>query len=205
MAIPQAKKTYTPAEYYALEDAAPYKSDYYEGEIFDMSGGTSTHSLITMNVGGELRQRLKGKPCTAYESNMRLKIEATGLRTYPDVSVYCEALKYDPEDPRQTTALNPSVVVEVLSPTTEAYDRGFKARNYRQVQTLHAYAFVAQDRPHVELHLRQKTGDWAIRDVAGVNAVVRLDAIGVELPLAEVYARVDFAAEASATPPRVGE
>src|SRR3954468_9393189 len=107
MALPQARKRYTPAEYYALEDEADYKSDYYDGEIFDMSGGTSDHSLISLNIAGELRQRLKGKPCAASESKLRVKVEATGLRTYPDASVYCEPIRYDPEDPRRTTALNP--------------------------------------------------------------------------------------------------
>ena len=157
-----------------------------------MSGGTSTHSLITMNVGGSLWSRLRDKPCTAYESNMRVKIEATGLRTYPDASVYCEPLKYDPEDPKRTTAVNPTIVIEVLSPSTEGYDRGLKAKSYRLLPTLKAYALVAQDRPHVELHVRQSSGNWTLSDVAGMDAVVRLEAIDVEMPLSEVYARVDF-------------
>jgi len=123
MTLVPIKRRYTPAEYYALEHEAEYKSDYYEGEIFNMSGGMATHSLISVNIVGELRQRLKGKPCTAYESNLRFKIEDSSLRTYPDASVYCEPLRFDPEDPRNTTATNPKVVFEVLSPSTEAYDR----------------------------------------------------------------------------------
>src|SRR4051812_3986251 len=117
MTLPLTRRRFTPTEYYALEHEATYKSDYYDGEIFDMSGGTSDHSLITTNVLGAVWQQLKGKPCKAYESNMRLKIAATGMRTYPDVSVYCATLEYDPEDPRKTTAMNPTVVIEVLSPT----------------------------------------------------------------------------------------
>src|SRR5689334_15165795 len=151
MALPQAKERYTPAEYYALERDAAYKSDYYDGEIFDMSGGTSTHSLITANIVGELYKRLKGTPCRVYESNMRLKVGTSGLRTYPDVNVYCQEMRYDPEDPALTTAINPTMVVEVSSPSTQAYDRVFKAQHYRTVESLRAYAFVAQDRPHVEL------------------------------------------------------
>ncbi len=193
MAVPQAKRRYTPAEYYALEHEATYKSDYYDGEIFNMSGGTARHSLITMNIGAALWQRLRGKPCTPYDSNMRLRVEATGLRTYPDVTVYCDELKFDSEDPNTTTALNPTVLFEVLSRTTEGYDRGLKA-GYRQVATLQAYAFVAQDRAHVEMHIRRANSEWIIRDVEGLEATVRLEAIGVDLPLAEIYDRVDFSA-----------
>src|SRR3954466_9422973 len=107
MAVPRLNLRFTPAEYYALEYEAAYKSDYYEGEIFDMSGGTANHSLITTNIVGELRQLLKGSPCRAYESNLRLKVEASSLRTYPDATVYCEEIRFDPEDPNRTTALNP--------------------------------------------------------------------------------------------------
>ncbi len=204
MALPLTRKRFTPAEYYALEHDAVYKSDYYDGEIFDMSGGTSAHSLITMNVGGELRERLKGKSCKAYESNMRLMTPATGLRTYPDVSVYCAPLEYDPEDPRNTTAMNPTVVIEVSSPSTESYDRGVKADSYLQLDSLKTYVLVAQDRPHLEIRDRQPDGVWAIREVGGLNAVARLDAIGVELPLAEVYDGVEFPASVPPPPPPAG-
>jgi Uma2 family endonuclease len=199
MTLAPIKRRFTPAEYYALEHEAEYKSDYYDGEIFNMSGGTATHSLISGNIVGELRQRLKGKPCTVYESNMRLKIEASSLRTYPDASVYCEPLRFDPEDPRNTTAVNPTVVFEVLSPSTEAYDRGLKARNYRLVTSLKAYGFVAKDRPYVELHVRQSSGEWAIRDVQGMEASVPLVMLSIELPLSEIYDRVDFSADLSPT------
>lgn len=191
MAVPQAKIRYTPEQYYALEHEAAYKSDYYDGEIFAMAGGTSRHSLIITNILGALWPRLRGKPCTAYDSNLRLKVEATGLRTYPDVTVYCDAIKYDPQDPRHTTALNPSALFEVLSPTTEAYDRGLKARNYRQIKTLQAYALVETNRPLVELHFRH-AGEWKIQDVSGLDASIPLAVLGIELPLAEVYDRVDF-------------
>ncbi len=198
-ALPKVKKRYTPAEYYALERDAAYKSDYYDGEIFDMSGGTSTHSLITANIVGELHHRLKGKPCAVYESNMRLKVSATGLRTYPDVNVYCHDLQFDPEDPNQTTALNPTMVFEVASPSTEAYDRSFKAEHYRRVVSLKAYAFIAQDRAHVEVYHRQPGGNWLLSEASGLGATIRLDAIGIELPLADVYARVQL--PASVPPP----
>jgi len=194
MSVPQPIKRYTPQEYYRLEREATYKSDYYNGEIFNMSGGTARHSLISANIGGELRARLKGKPCRAYESNMRLKIKATGLRTYPDVGVYCGALEYDPEDDGIETVTNPTVVFEVLSKSTEGYDRGFKAENYRKVETLQAYIFVSQDSPHMEIAQRQEDGTWKLSEASGMDAVVTVPGIGVELPLAEVYDQVEFEA-----------
>jgi Uma2 family endonuclease len=124
MAIPKSIKYHTRREYYALEDAADYKSDYYKGEIFAMSGGTARHSLIAANIAGELRHRLKGRPCRAYESNLRLRVTAVDLVCYPDVGVYCGALELDQEDNKGETALNPTVLFEVLSKSTEGYDRG---------------------------------------------------------------------------------
>ena len=192
MAVPQPKKRYTPAEYYALEHGAAYKSDFYDGEIFDMSGGTSTHSLITANIVGALWQRLRGGPCRVYEANMRLHVSATGLRTYPDVNIYCRPMEFDPDDPQKTTATNPTMVFEVASPSTERYDHVFKAEHYRRVESLQAYAFVAQDRPHVEVYRRQTGGSWLLSEASGLDAVIRLEAIGVDLPLAEAYDGVEF-------------
>jgi Uma2 family endonuclease len=126
MSLPPRKR-YTPQEYYALEREAAYKSDYYDGEIFAMAGGTIAHSLICSNLVREVGNRLKGGPCAAYESNLRLKVQATGLRCYPDVGVYCGAMERDPDDPKSETVINPTVLIEVLSESTEAYDRGFKA------------------------------------------------------------------------------
>jgi Uma2 family endonuclease len=190
-------KRYTPQEYYVLERAATYKSDYYDGEIFDRSGGTITHSLINANVIGELWKRLKGKPCVPYESNLRLRIKATGLRCYPDASAYCDPLERDEEDSSGETVTNPTVLFEVLSPSTEAYDRGFKSESYRRIESLRAYVLVSQDVPQAEVYQRQMDGSWSLRDVRGLDGVLSLSPVGVELPLAEVYERVDFTASES--------
>lgn len=191
MGLPQPVKRYTPAEYYELENAAHYKSDYYKGEIFNMSGGSARHSLISLNIGGELGNRLKGKPCTAYASNLRLKV-TDELMSYPDAAVYCDRPILDPTDMTGDTATNPTVIFEVLSPTTEAYDRGAKAEGYRTIATLKAYALVSQFAPRVELHERGPDGAWRIRDIAGLDAAVDLPSVGVTLPLADVYDRVEF-------------
>jgi Uma2 family endonuclease len=192
MAVPQPLKRYTPQEYYALEREAEYKSDYYQGEIFNMSGGTARHSLISVNLGREVSSRLKGKPCRAYESNLRLVVLATGLRCYPDLSVYCGPLHFDPEDKSGETATNPTLLVEVLSKSTEGYDRGLKAENYRRIESLRAYVLVSQVKAHVEVYERQPSGSWLLRDANGPDAVLALPAIGVELPLAEIYDGVEF-------------
>lgn len=199
-------KLYTPAEYYALERAATYKSDYYKGEIFAMAGGTAVHSLITANVTRELGNGLKGRPCAAYESNLRIRVKATGLRTYPDASVYCGPLEFDPDDSGVQTAMNPTVVFEVLSESTEAYDRGFKAENYRLIESLKAYVLVSQKSPHVEVYERQADGSWNLREYKRLEDSAPIPATGVSLPLAEVYARVEFPPPAfprdgSGTPP----
>ena len=197
MALPKQKKRYTVQEYYELERTAAYKSDFYAGEIFAMAGGTRRHSLIVMNISGELRQRLKGKPCVPYESNLRLKSKSTGLRSYPDVSVYCGPLEQDMEDPDGETFTNPSVIFEVLSPSTEAYDRGLKAASYRLIDSLKAYIFVSQETAHVEIFERQADNSWLLREARGQNAVLKIEPINVELPLSEIYDRVDFTEDIS--------
>jgi Uma2 family endonuclease len=194
MAIPKPVKRYTPQEYYGLERKATYKSDYYDGEIFDMSGGTSRHSLITANVVSELHHRLKGKPCRAYESNLRLAIKATGLRCYPDAGVYCGALEHDEEDTSGETVTNPTVLLEVLSKSTEAYDRGLKSQSFRQIESLRAYGFVSQDGPHVELYERQADRSWSLSEARGLDGKLVIAALSIELPLADVYDQVDFSA-----------
>jgi Uma2 family endonuclease len=188
----QSTRRYTPAEYYELERVADYRSDYYKGEIFAMSGGTPSHSLICANLVGELRQRLKGKPCTAYEANLRLKITATGLRTHPDASVYCGKMEPDPEDSAAETFTNPTALFEVLSPSTELYDRNVKARSYLQIESLRAFALVHQDEPHVELYTRGDDGTWPFQRCDGLSSSIPLPMLQIELPLAEIYAGVDF-------------
>jgi Uma2 family endonuclease len=164
----------------------------YDGEIFNRSGGTSRHSLICVNLVSELRQKLKGRPCTTYDSNLRLRVMSNGLRSYPDASVYCDRLQHDPEDDGVETATNPTVLVEVLSKSTEAYDRGFESRSYRTIESLKAYVLVSQTTPFVETFIRQPDGSRQMRESAGLDAVMSLAPIGAEISLAEIYERVEF-------------
>jgi Uma2 family endonuclease len=201
MAIPKVIKRFTAQEYYELEREAFYKSDYHKGEIFAMAGGTAEHSRICTNLIRELGMRLAGKPCETFESNLRLKIKATGLRTYPDVSVYCGPLERDETDPYRETYTNPTVLFEVLSKSTEGYDRGTKAQSYRRIPTLHVYALVSQTNAFIEVYERQPDNRWLLREVAGLDAVLTIPSIGVDLPLSEIYARVTFTNAEAVTEP----
>ena len=183
---------YSAAEYYELEREADYRSEYFQGEIFAMAGGSPRHSMISANLLRELGNGLKGKPCAPYESNMRLAVKATGLRSYPDASVYCGKLELDPEDPTQQTAINPTVLFEVLSPSTERWDRGRKAEHYRQIPSLKAYLLITQEKPHVELIERTADGSWRLREASGTEGSLPIECLGIDLELAGLYERVEF-------------
>lgn len=146
MGPPRRAHRLTPAEYLEIERAAPCRSEYFDGEMFAMAGGSPRHSLIKVNIGSEIRERLKRSSCTAYDSDLRILVSATGLYTYPDVSVICGPLEF--QDQRQDTVLNPRLIVEVLSDSTEAYDRGKKFSHYpRRIcpPTLHLMLWVLND------------------------------------------------------------
>ncbi len=192
MGIPKAITRYSVEEYYDLEEDEAYKSEYFDGEIFAMAGGSPEHSLIATNLAGELRQRLKGKTCTPYDGNLRIQIPATGLITYPDVSVFCKKLEFDPKDKRKQTAINPTVVFEVLSKSTESYDRGKKAENYRQLDSIKAYVLVSQTSPHIEVYERHGDGFWFLTEAKGLDQELAVKSLGLMLPLAEVYDRIKF-------------
>jgi Uma2 family endonuclease len=150
-------------------------------------GGSKAANLLR-----ELGNRLKGKPCSAYESNLRLKVEASGLRSYPDAGVYCGKLEFDVDDPQGQTALNPTVLFEVLSPSTEAYDRGKKAENYRKIPSLMAYVLIAQDRAKVEVYERVGDGFWRLSEAGGLEGTIALECLEITLSLGEIYDRVEF-------------
>ena len=200
MSVAQKKPRLTPQEYLAIERAAEFRSEYFAGEMFAMAGGKPRHSLVSANVIGTLRALLKGRRCTAYESNLRVAVSDTGLYTYPDASVFCEPMTFI--DPEQDTATNPTLLVEVLSKSTEGYDRGKKFEHYRRLASLREYVLVSQDEPHVERFLREEDGRWVLAAVSGLDAVLRLTSIDVDLPLAEVYEKVDFATPDEVPPAR---
>lgn len=186
----QAQKRYTPEEYLALERAAQCKSEYYAGDIFAMAGASRWHNLIVTNVLRELSLQLKGQPCTTYPSDMRVKVSPTGLYTYPDVTVVCGEAQF--EDNQQDTLLNPTLIVEVLSDSTEAYDRGGKFAHYRKLASLMEYVLIAQTKPHIEHYVRQPDNRWLLSEADSLSDTVHLPSIDCRLALAEVYDKVDI-------------
>jgi len=189
----QPKPWYTPEEYLALERDSETKHEYFDGEIFAMAGATEPHVAIVTNLVISLGNQLKGRRCRVYSSDMRVKVSATGLYTYPDLAIVCGEREF--EDDRRDTLLNPNVIIEVLSPSTEAYDRGKKFGHYRRIESLAEYLLVAQDTPRVERYLRQPDGDWLLHEAARMEDTVSLPTIHCELRLAEVFDGVDFAEE----------
>ena len=165
----------SPKDYLALERRAEFKSEYFDGEIFVMASASESHNLIVANTLSEIRQQLKKRLCKAYANDMRAKVSLTGLFTYPDVVVVCGQAQFD--DSQRDTLLNPILIVEVLSDSTEAYDRGRKFEHYRKLESLMEYVLIAQHRPHVESYRRQLDQRWVLTESEGLESRVRLDAI----------------------------
>ena len=188
-------------DYLQRERQATFKSEFFQGEIFAMAGGSASHSLIAANFVGETRQALKDKPCAVFSSDLRVRVEPTGLYTYPDATIVCGELKFD--DDQRDTVVNPTVIVEVLSDATEKYDLGRKANHYRQISTLKELVLIAQDQPHIERFTRQANGDWLFHEAKDLTVRFELPSLGISLTLAELYRNVPFEAAAEQTPPSV--
>jgi Uma2 family endonuclease len=186
----ERQKFYTPEEYLAMEREAAHKSEYYSGQIYAMAGGSPEHNLIGFNIAGLLHAKLRGSPCRGFTSDQRVRITETGLYTYPDVTVICGELQFD--DAHRDTLINPTLLIEVLSPSTEAYDRGEKFAHYRRIESLQEYLLIAQDQPRIERFLRQSDGTWNYRAAEGMEGHLRLESVGVELLVSEVYEGVVF-------------
>ena len=190
MGVAEQSGKLTEAEYLALERAAEFKSEFFDGEMFAMAGGTRRHSLIGGNLVREVGGKLRGRPCVAYNGDLRVKIEATGLLTYPDLSVACGNEQF--LDSEEDTLLSPIVIAEVLSESTEAYDRGKKFEHYRQIPTLKEYLLVSQREPRIEQFIRQQGRDWLFRQAVGMEATLEIPSLEITISLAEIFANVKF-------------
>ncbi len=185
--VATAKKL-TPEEYLAIERKAEWKSEFLNGEMFAMSGVSREHSLVNTNLTSYLHGAMRGRPCEAYAADMRVLVSATGLYTYPDLVIVCGEPRF--ADREVDTLLNPQVVIEILSPSTEAYDRGKKFGHYRAVPSIRQYVLVSQDEPRIDWYVRQPDGPWLFSsaiDLAGSLAIPSLD---IHIPLNEIYDRV---------------
>ena len=179
----------TPEEYLTLERKAITKSEYRDGRMHPMSGASREHNIICGNIFVALHLQLQERTCEIYSNDMRLNVSAAGLYTYPDILVVCDEPRF--EDANVDTLLNPTALFEVLSPSTEAYDRGAKFGYYRQLDSMQEYTLVSQDFMRVEHYLRHNE-QWILTEFGSLDDVVQLTSINCELPLREIYAKVEF-------------
>jgi Uma2 family endonuclease len=198
-AAPITDRRYTVEEYFDLVDRVEGKYEYHDGKLVNwraMAGAAEPHSLIAANIIGELRSALRGKPCRVYTSDLIVRIGKKTKYRFPDATVICGPTIFDPNDPSRAKAvLNPKLIVEVLSPTSEGMDRGDKFTEYREIESLEEYVLVSQDKPMIESFRRQSDGTWLFSPTSGMEAVAELKSIGASLSLKEVFAGVEFPPE----------
>lgn len=193
MALPAEKvdSGVSVAEYLRRERTSDVRHEFHDGEVLAMSGGTVDHGRLTRNLIVALAGRVK-PPCEPFDSNMRVAVDRARRFVYPDASIVCGPPEFHLDDPNRTTIVNPRVVFEVLSESTESYDRGDKFEKYRQVPSLEEYILIAQDRPAVEGYLRQPGGAWLLLEWHGLDAAARIRCLEIDLPLAELFAGVEL-------------
>jgi Uma2 family endonuclease len=190
MSVP-ARRYLSTEEYLEIEREAEVRSEYLDGEMFAMAGGSPTHNQIVGNVIIAVGIRVRGRGCRVYPSDQRISTPATGLYTYPDTAVVCGPPEF--RGPHGDTLLNPVLIFEVLSPSTEGYDRGVKFTHYQSLASLQEYVLIAQDRPSVGRFHRQEGGTaWVYEESSDLAGSLRLASLGCDLPLAEIYDQIDF-------------
>jgi len=187
-AEPIAPGRLSAAEYLARERAAETKSEYYAGEVFAMTGASLRHNRVVANLMHVLTTQLRTRNCDVFANDMRVRVPETDSYVYPDVVAVCGEPRL--EDAELDTLLNPTLLVEVLSPSTADYDRGGKLEHYRTIESLAEVLILAQDRPHAEHWMRQPDGHWLFEEAGSIEAMLRLESIGCELKLADAYHRV---------------
>jgi Uma2 family endonuclease len=187
----QQEPHFTLEEYLELELVSEERHEYLDGRIYAMSGGSGKHAQLCMNVSGQLYAQLRGRPCRAFGEGLKVRVEKTGLHTYPDASALCGEPRFAGK--HEEILLNPSVLVEVLSPSTERYDRDDKFWHYRQIPSLQEYVLVAQDWLHVERFTRDPANGarWVLAEASGPDGEADLPSIGCVLRLRDVYEHVD--------------
>jgi Uma2 family endonuclease len=183
------KRIWTEAEYLAFERSSEQKHEFLNGEIFAMAGAKENHNLIVTNVIASLHSQVRNRPCRVYPSDLRIKSTATGLYTYPDVVVVCDTPQF--EDDERDTLLNPTVIIEVLSSSTEAYDRGKKFQHYRTIKPVQEYVLISQEKALIELYVRQSK-QWILTFADTLDSVIKLPSIDCTLALSDVYEKVTF-------------
>jgi Uma2 family endonuclease len=180
-------------QYLEMERAAEFRSEYIDGQVFAMSGGSRHHALIAMEVGARLNEQLRGRPCAVAGSDLRLYCKPGQVLTYPDIVVFCEPAQFLDGD--EDTLTDATVIVEVLSPSTRNFDRGEKFHCYRGLPSFQEYVLVEQAAIRAEHYVRQSDGAWLLRELSGTDAQIKLESIGCKLTLGSLYERVKFRSE----------
>lgn len=188
----------TPEQYLESERKAEFRHEYFDGEVFAMSGGTFPHGIIILNLAAEFRHSLKERSCVVTSSDVRLRVGSGRMYAYPDILIVCGDPRF--ADEQKDTLLNPTLIVEVLSPSTEAYDRGLKFRQYRTIESFQEYVLVSQYEPRIERFRRQSAGDWLLTECTGLRAACRFESVSCEIPMSEIYRNVVFSEESPETP-----
>jgi Uma2 family endonuclease len=184
MIAPAPRHKHSLADYLAVEEMSAVRHEFLEGEIYAMAGGTPEHAALSAAAVVLLGSQLRGRPCRPYSADLRIRVPATGLATYADATIVCGEPERDRDSPTHVT--NPTVIVEVLSPSTEDYDRGEKREHYQRVESLREYVLVAQSRPRIEVFSRTETGDWSVK-VFGPGDVVDLGSVSCTFAVDELY------------------
>lgn len=187
------KRYYTKEEYFAIEESSEEKSEYENGEVFAMSGGSVPHNLIANNMNRRLLEALDDKDCIVLGSDMKTAIDVAQSYVYPDAQVICGKVEY--VEGRNDIVSNPVLVVEVLSDSTERYDRGKKFKKYQTLPSFREYVLISQTEPLVETFVRQEGNHWLYTFTEGMESVVELASIGAAIPMADIYRKVEFAGE----------
>jgi Uma2 family endonuclease len=190
-ALPKKKK-YTPEQYLALEEKAEYKSEYVNGYIFKMAGGTEAHITISFNATKLFADRLRGK-CRAYQSDMKVWVEEVGTYFYPDVTVVCGERRF--HKVKRDIVENPILLVEVLSQSTKEYDKNDKFFTYQHIESFQEYVLISQNQPAVQQYIRQTDGGWKYKATIGLNSEVYFESVDATLSLQEIYDLVEFEEE----------
>lgn len=179
------KSKVTEEEYLFFEKTAPEKHEYFKGEVFAMAGAGARHNVIFSKLFGELAYRLKGKPCRPYGSDFRIHIPENTLYTYPDISIICGEIIPSKADP--DTAVQPTVLIEILSPSTRNYDQGIKFKLYREIPTLKEFITVDSESIGMEAYHINSQGNWELRDLRSIKDTLTIKVVEVSLPLKEIY------------------
>lgn len=188
--LAEALKRLTPDEYLKLEETSEIKHEYYDGEIFALSGGSSNHSRIAINVQSALNIAFRKKNCSVFNSDLRVFIESNGLYTYPDVSALCGEIKF--AEGRNDTIINPALIIEVLSDSTKDYDRGQKFELYRALPSLQEYVLIHQDQIYIEQYVKQSSGQWLLTDIKEEQEKLVLESVEETLNIDEIYEKVQW-------------